>query len=189
MEESHFYKTRIEGELCNLTLFDTGGAEEFSSLRDEIIPKGDCFLFVISQEDDLSNQWGYILKIFTKAQFKYWKKDIPPIIIVSNKSDSTNKSFTSDKFLSMVKTIDLPSCEVSAKTADGVKDCFKDLISLVLMKRNPEKLQSQDAKDPNKRKSLSQRLSISLSKGLSGLGSGSGNSKRQSGVFDMKLNF
>eukprot|EP01080_Neovahlkampfia_damariscottae_P010609 gene10609-3127_t len=186
MEESHFYKTRIDGELCDLTIYDTGGAEEFASLRDEIIPKADCFFFVISQEEDLSKQWSVILKFFTKAQFSVWKKNIPPIIILSNKSDTTNKAYTTEKLTSMAKTLDLPFLETSAKTGDGIKEAFKQLIGMGLTQRNPDREQKQvTEQDSNKRKSLSQRLSMSFKgKKVSGLGN-----KRSSGIFDMKINF
>jgi len=127
-----------EGSIkCKLQLWDTGGQERFSSIRPMYYrgSLGTILVFDLTNSASFEHlpQWIEEVRANIKAEI--------PVLLVGNKSDLIDQRAVSIEEISKF-TIDfnLYYMETSAKTGDGVGDCFYILACLMIGQGVPEQL-------------------------------------------------
>jgi len=128
----------FEGPIkCKLQLWDTGGQERFSSIR-PMYYRGSLGTILVF---DLTNfasfehlpQWIEEVRANIKADI--------PVLLVGNKSDLTDQRAVSvEELNNFTRDFNLYYMETSAKTGDGVGDCFYILACLMIGQGVPDQL-------------------------------------------------
>ena len=119
-----------EGELrCKLQIWDTGGQERFSSIR-PMYYRGSLGALVIY---DLTNYESFEHLPQWIEEIRANIKNEIPLLLVGNKSDLTGQRAVSmEEINDFTEKFNLYYMETSAKTGDGVGDCFHILACLMI---------------------------------------------------------
>ena len=122
---------------CKLQLWDTGGQERFSSIRPMYYrgSLGTILVFDLTNSASFEHlpQWIEEVRANIKAEI--------PVLLVGNKSDLVDQRAVSIKEISkFIKDFNLYYMETSAKTGDGVGDCFYILACLMIGQGVPDQL-------------------------------------------------
>jgi small GTP-binding protein len=122
---------------CKLQLWDTGGQERFSSIRPMYYrgSLGVVLVFDLTNSDSFEHlpQWIEEVRANVKAEI--------PLLLVGNKSDLIDQRAVSmDEINHFTHDFNLFYMETSAKTGDGVGDCFYILACLMVGQGVPEQL-------------------------------------------------
>ncbi|MBY8988279.1 MAG: GTP-binding protein, partial [Candidatus Lokiarchaeota archaeon] len=122
---------------CKLQLWDTGGQERFSSIRPMYYrgSLGTILVFDLTNSASFEHlpQWIEEVRANIKAEI--------PVLLVGNKSDLIDQRAVSAKEISrFTSNFNLYYMETSAKTGDGVGDCFYILACLMIGQGVPEQL-------------------------------------------------
>jgi Ras-related protein Rab-1A len=122
---------------CKLQLWDTGGQERFSSIRPMYYrgSLGVVLVFDLTNSDSFEHlpQWIEEVRANVKAEI--------PLLLVGNKSDLIDQRIVSmDEINRFTRDFNLYYMETSAKTGDGVGDCFYILACLMVGQGVPEQL-------------------------------------------------
>ena len=127
-----------EGSIkCKLQLWDTGGQERFSSIRPMYYrgSLGTILVFDLTNSASFEHlpQWIEEVRANIKAEI--------PVLLVGNKSDLIDQRAVSIEEISkFTNDFNLYYMETSAKTGDGVGDCFYILACLMIGQGVPEQL-------------------------------------------------
>ncbi|NHJ24326.1 MAG: GTP-binding protein [Candidatus Lokiarchaeota archaeon] len=127
-----------EGSIkCKLQLWDTGGQERFSSIRPMYYrgSLGVVLVFDLTNSDSFEHlpQWIEEVRANVKAEI--------PLLLVGNKSDLLEqRAVTMEEINRFTRDFNLYYMETSAKTGDGVGDCFYILACLMIGQGVPEQL-------------------------------------------------
>ena len=129
--------TEEEPIRCKLQLWDTGGQERFSSIRPMYYrgSLGAVLVFDLTNSASFEHlpQWIEEVRANIKAEI--------PLLLVGNKSDLIDqRTISVDEVNRFTKDFNLYYMETSAKTGDGVGDCFYILACLMIGQGVPEKL-------------------------------------------------
>ena len=124
---------------CKLQLWDTGGQERFSSIRPMYYrgSLGTILVFDLTNSASFEHlpQWIEEVRANIKAEI--------PVLLVGNKSDLIDqRAVTAEEISRFTKNFNLYYMETSAKTGDGVGDCFYILACLMIGQGVPEQLVS-----------------------------------------------
>ena len=122
---------------AKLQLWDTGGQERFSSIRPMYYrgSLGAVLVFDLTNPTSFEHLPKWIEEIRANV-----KADIP-ILLVGNKSDLVNeRAVFLDEINEFTRIFNLYYMETSAKTGEGVGDCFYILACLMIGQGVPEKL-------------------------------------------------
>jgi small GTP-binding protein len=128
----------FEGPIkCKLQLWDTGGQERFSSIRPMYYrgSLGTILVFDLTNSASFEHlpQWIEEVRANIKAEI--------PVLLVGNKSDLTNQRAVSiEEINNFTRDFNLYYMETSAKTGDGVGDCFYILACLMIGQGVPDQL-------------------------------------------------
>ena len=127
-----------EGEIrCKLQIWDTGGQERFSSIR-PMYYRGSLGALVIY---DLTNYESFEHLPQWIEEIRANIKNEIPLLLVGNKSDLTEQRAVSmEEINDFTRKFNLYYMETSAKTGDGVGDCFQILAGLMIGSGVPDKL-------------------------------------------------
>jgi small GTP-binding protein len=122
---------------CKLQLWDTGGQERFSSIRPMYYrgSLGTILVFDLTNSASFEHlpQWIEEVRANIKAEI--------PVLLVGNKSDLTDeRAVTTEEISRFTQDFNLYYMETSAKTGDGVGDCFHILACLMIGQGVPEQL-------------------------------------------------
>ncbi|MHA2289612.1 MAG: Rab family GTPase, partial [Promethearchaeota archaeon] len=122
---------------CKLQLWDTGGQERFSSIRPMYYrgSLGTVLVFDLTNSASFEHlpQWIEEVRANIKAEI--------PVLLVGNKSDLIDQRAVSVEEISrFTNDFNLYYMETSAKTGDGVGDCFYILACLMIGQGVPEQL-------------------------------------------------
>jgi small GTP-binding protein len=127
-----------EGSIkCKLQLWDTGGQERFSSIRPMYYrgSLGVVLVFDLTNSDSFEHlpQWIEEVRANVKAEI--------PLLLVGNKSDLIDqRALTMGEINRFTRDFNLYYMETSAKTGEGVGDCFYILACLMVGQGVPEQL-------------------------------------------------
>jgi len=129
--------TSEESIKCKLQLWDTGGQERFSSIRPMYYrgSLGTILVFDLTNSASFEHlpQWIEEVRANIKAEI--------PVLLVGNKSDLIDQRAVSIEEISkFTNNFNLYYMETSAKTGDGVGDCFYILACLMIGQGVPEQL-------------------------------------------------
>ncbi|MBY8980558.1 MAG: GTP-binding protein [Candidatus Lokiarchaeota archaeon] len=128
----------FEGPIkCKLQLWDTGGQERFSSIRPMYYrgSLGTILVFDLTNSASFEHlpQWIEEVRANIKADI--------PVLLVGNKSDLTNiRAVSVEEINNFTRDFNLYYMETSAKTGDGVGDCFQILACLMIGQGVPDQL-------------------------------------------------
>ena len=128
----------FEGPIkCKLQLWDTGGQERFSSIRPMYyrVSLGKILVFDLTNSASFEHlpQWIEEIRANIKAEI--------PVLLVGNKSDLIDQRAVSVEELNkFTRDFNLYYMETSAKTGDGVGDCFSILACLMIGQGVPDQL-------------------------------------------------
>ncbi len=126
----------VEGLIkCKLQLWDTGGQERFSSIRPMYYrgSLGTVLVFDLTNSASFEHLPQWIEEVRSNI-----KADVP-ILLVGNKSDLVDQRAVSiEEISNFTKDFNLYYMETSAKTGDGVGDCFYILACLMIGQGIPE---------------------------------------------------
>jgi len=122
---------------CKLQLWDTGGQERFSSIRPMYYrgSLGTILVFDLTNSASFEHlpQWIEEVRANIKSEI--------PVLLVGNKSDLIDQRAVSIEEISkFINDFNLYYMETSAKTGDGVGDCFYILACLMIGQGVPEQL-------------------------------------------------
>ena len=122
---------------CKLQLWDTGGQERFSSIRPMYYrgSLGAVLVFDLTNYASFEHlpQWIEEVRANIKSEI--------PLLLVGNKSDLTDQRAVSiEEINQFTRDFNLYYMETSAKTGDGVGDCFYILACLMIGSGVPEQL-------------------------------------------------
>ncbi|MGB5910471.1 MAG: GTP-binding protein [Promethearchaeia archaeon] len=122
---------------CKLQLWDTGGQERFSSIRPMYYrgSLGAVLVFDLTNYASFEHlpQWIEEVRANIKSEI--------PLLLVGNKSDLTEQRTVSiEEINNFTRNFNLYYMETSAKTGDGVGDCFYILACLMIGSGVPEQL-------------------------------------------------
>jgi len=128
----------FEGPIkCKLQLWDTGGQERFSSIRPMYYrgSLGTILVFDLTNAASFEHlpQWIEEVRANIKAEI--------PVLLVGNKSDLIDQRAVSvEELNNFTRDFNLYYMETSAKTGDGVGDCFSILACLMIGQGVPDQL-------------------------------------------------
>ncbi|MHA1509027.1 MAG: GTP-binding protein, partial [Promethearchaeota archaeon] len=122
---------------CKLQLWDTGGQERFSSIRPMYYrgSLGTILVFDLTNSASFEHlpQWIEEVRANIKADI--------PVLLIGNKSDLTDQRAVSlDEINNFTRDFNMYYMETSAKTGDGVGDCFYILACLMIGQGVPDQL-------------------------------------------------
>jgi small GTP-binding protein len=122
---------------CKLQLWDTGGQERFSSIR-PMYYRGSLGAVLVF---DLTNYASFEHLPQWIEEVRANIKNEIPLLLVGNKSDLIDQRTISIKEINQfTKDFNLYYMETSAKTGDGVGDCFYILACLMIDQAIPKQL-------------------------------------------------
>ena len=130
----------LEGQIrAKLQIWDTGGQERFSSIR-PMYYRGSLGALLIF---DLTNSASFEHLPQWIEEVRANIKNEIPLLLVGNKSDIIDQRAVSlEEINSFTSTFNLYYMETSAKTGDGVGDCFYILACLMIGSGVPDQLVS-----------------------------------------------
>jgi small GTP-binding protein len=133
--------TEEEGPIkVKLQIWDTGGQERFSSIRPMYYrgSLGGLLIFDLTSYESFEHLPQWIEEVRSNV-----KADIP-LLLIGNKSDLLNeRALSIEEINNFTNKFNLYYMEASAKTGDGVGDCFYVLACLMVGSGVPDKLISQ----------------------------------------------
>ncbi len=133
--------TEEEGPIkVKLQIWDTGGQERFSSIRPMYYrgSLGGLLIFDLTSYESFEHlpQWIEEVRSNLKSEI--------PLLLVGNKSDLINeRALSNEEIKSFTQKFNLYYMETSAKTGEGVGDCFYILACLMVGSGIPDQLISQ----------------------------------------------
>ena len=133
--------TEEEGPIkVKLQIWDTGGQERFSSIRPMYYrgSLGGLLIFDLTSYESFEHlpQWIEEVRANIKSEI--------PLLLVGNKSDLINeRTLSNEEINSFTQKFNLYYMETSAKTGEGVGDCFYILACLMVGSGIPDQLVSQ----------------------------------------------
>ena len=128
---------KVNGEKIKVSIWDTAGQEKFQNIVKQYYNGANGVLLIY----DITSK-----KSFDRIQF--WYDDLSKnsnieelfICLVGNKLDLKNtRVITIDEAQKYAKKLDVPYFEVSAKSGEGIKELFNDIIKKIM-----DKIKSND---------------------------------------------
>ena len=151
IEDQYRTKILVDHKLSNITIVDTAGQEEYTSIRDNWIRDGDGFILVYSITDKNSFDEIKILM----DEIIMIKGDKAAIILVGNKIDLENeRTVNQNDVLSLSKEWNCISHETSAKTGYNIDNTFFDIVREIRRKKKTLEKEKEKDKKKIKKKSL-----------------------------------
>jgi len=130
IEDTYRKLVEVDGQATMLDVFDTAGQEDYSSLRDQFIGKGDGFLIVYSITSQSSFEYSSRLRTNILRV-----KDVEgsfPMVLVANKVDlEDQRQVGQDAGKQLAKKFGCPYVETSAKMDTNTSEAFFALIRTV----------------------------------------------------------
>ena len=122
---------------CKLQLWDTGGQERFGHIRPMYYQGalGAVLVYDLTNYASFEHLPQWIKEVRTNIKYEI------PLLLVGSKSDLADRRMVSiGELNNFTRDFNLFYMETSAKTGDGVMDCFFILTSLMLGAGVPEQL-------------------------------------------------
>eukprot|EP01080_Neovahlkampfia_damariscottae_P006784 gene6784-10948_t len=126
IEDCFMKNTIIDNDPIILDILDTGGREEYGSIRDEYMRTAQCFILFFSITDPSSFQDAYS---YFEQLLRSTDSNAVPLVLIGNKSDLTEERGVSfDEGKEMALRMGCPYIETSAKENINVIEAFEILI-------------------------------------------------------------
>ncbi|CAD6240569.1 GSCOCG00008850001-RA-CDS [Cotesia congregata] len=126
------YKTKqvnIDGNVVKLAIWDTAGQERFRTLTPSYYRDGQGAILMY----DVTDRNTFVkLETWLDELNTYCNKSEIVKMVVGNKIDLPDRQVTTEEGLNFARRHQTLYIESSAKTADGVKCCFEELVQKIL---------------------------------------------------------
>eukprot|EP00834_Sanchytrium_tribonematis_P004149 NODE_188_length_13518_cov_0.721142.p9 type:complete len:207 gc:universal NODE_188_length_13518_cov_0.721142:5705-6325(+) len=134
-------KSEVDGRIYNvdIEITDTAGQENYRGLwGDKYLRTADAFILVFSV---CELETLHELNSLANQVFNAKEDHKIPIVVVGNKRDLSSRQVTPIQGSSFTKQIanDATYFECSAKTGEGVSECFEQLVQHVILKKYPRR--------------------------------------------------
>eukprot|EP00049_Salpingoeca_infusionum_P015123 m.290260 g.290260 ORF g.290260 m.290260 type:complete len:966 (+) comp15816_c0_seq16:132-3029(+) len=114
-------RTEADGDTCLIEMLDTAGQEEYSSMRDQYMRHGDCFLLVYSITSRHSFDEAAAMYSFAERV----RHGPPCAVLVGNKVDLEHERVVSTvEGQRLAEQLNIPFIETSAKTSMNVQEAI-----------------------------------------------------------------
>lgn len=126
------YKTKqitIDGNAVKLAIWDTAGQERFRTLTPSYYRDGQGAILMYDVTD---RQTFLKLDTWLNELNTYCNKTDIVKMVVGNKIDLPNREVSTEEGLQFARRYQTLYIESSAKTADGVKCCFEELVQKII---------------------------------------------------------
>ncbi|XP_014479307.1 PREDICTED: ras-related protein Rab-18-B-like isoform X2 [Dinoponera quadriceps] len=126
------YKTKqisIDGNVVKLAIWDTAGQERFRTLTPSYYRDGQGAILMY----DVTDRNTFVkLETWLNELNTYCNKTDIVKMVVGNKIDLPNREVSTEEGLQFARRHQTLYIESSAKTADGVKCCFEELVQKII---------------------------------------------------------
>jgi small GTP-binding protein len=123
----------IDGKIAKLTILDTAGQEQYSSLLTDTMHNAEGFMLVFSVTDP--DSFTKLNEVEKKVKMiKESMKEVP-VILVANKIDLPRK-ITTEQGQEMAARFNCPYIETSAKTRHNIDEAFAKIVGEVRRIKN-----------------------------------------------------
>jgi len=135
IEDAHRKQVMIDGQTYILDILDTAGQEDYTVLRAQWLREKEGFLLVYSVID--RRTFEEVQQFFD--QMKQIHDVCPPLVVVGNKADMTDKrTVTKFEGSKLAESLDKSVfMETSAKTGTNIDECFVTLVREIEKRRGP----------------------------------------------------
>ncbi len=117
-----------------LTVWDIGGQARFKDLRKKFYfgTEGALLIFDLTKQETFREIEGWIKEVNEVLEYKI------PFVLIGNKMDliKDGRKLNPQEAIAFAKLFDSLYLETSAKTGEGVKDAFKELILKIVKSKN-----------------------------------------------------
>lgn len=118
----------IDGDRIKLTILDTAGQDDFSSMREVYMRQGQGFVLVCAFDDPESLDE---LEELRKSIAIVNPDPNVPIIVAANKSDLTERKVSETDIANMCKDLEVPFFATSAQKGTNVVELFESLTRII----------------------------------------------------------
>lgn len=173
IEDSFRTNLEIDGKVYRMSILDTAGQEEYSSLRDSYIRSGDGFVLVYSITSKVSFLEANALR---EEIYRVLDKDVSeqvPIVLVGNKCDLAHeRQVATEDVAEIAKEWRVPFLECSAKEKTNIDQLYETALREILayertLSGDDSEKSSEDLEDE---KNAKKKRSRKGKKGLKKLG-------------------
>ncbi len=133
IEDAYRRHDSVDSLPCVLDILDTAGQEEYKALHSTWMKDRDAFVLVFalnsfSSFQEVENFRNHIAKIHEDST--------PPILLVGNKSDLSDRKVAFDEGQALARAWGAGYVEASAKTGANIKNIFHSLVRRVRNRRS-----------------------------------------------------
>lgn len=150
IEDSYRKRVCVDGEMGVLDILDTAGQEEYSSMLDEYLRRGQGFILVyaITSNASFSEVQNFKEKLWICKDLK--QSERVPFILVGNKADlESERQVTTGEGQDLAKFFGCPFFEASAKTAVNVNEIFHQIVREIRKDIEAKGLQTKKTEAPD----------------------------------------
>jgi len=125
IEDSYSTKILVDNKLSNITIIDTAGQEEYTSIRNNWIEHGDGFILVYSIDNRNSFDEIKILM----DEITTLKDKTPPVVLIGNKCDlKSQREVSKNEGEELAISWNCIFHETSAKNDININETFFDIV-------------------------------------------------------------
>ncbi|ODV95097.1 hypothetical protein PACTADRAFT_50919, partial [Pachysolen tannophilus NRRL Y-2460] len=131
IEDSYKHYDTVDGEPVLLDILDTAGQEDYASMKESYMRRGEGFLLVFSvtSTDSFESIRSFHSQIM---RVKGEEVDYVPILLLGNKSDlQEEREVSTEQGLALSKELKCPYIETSAKYDLNVTDAFYSVVRMI----------------------------------------------------------
>ncbi|KAJ3425477.1 ras-like protein rasb [Anaeramoeba flamelloides] len=137
IEECYRKQVIVENKTCLLDILDTGGQEDYSSMRAQYMDSGEGFLIIYSIID--AESFDQVMNLCETIQ-RVKDKDVFPGVLCGNKCDLEKQREVSIKEgKAIAESLSLSFFETSAKTTNNLVESFHEIVKLIRKSAGPIK--------------------------------------------------
>jgi GTPase SAR1 family protein len=150
LEDIYSKRLCIDGNMVNIEVLDSSGAEGFMPLRELYISNGEGFIlaFDLTQANSLLYVMNIREQILRKRE-RYFhigngglqpnsKFDLPEIVLVGCKADlAAEREISRDQAITLAQDWKVPYMETSAKSNSNVQEVFEAITRNILYQQHP----------------------------------------------------
>ncbi|KNC54324.1 Psmras1, variant [Thecamonas trahens ATCC 50062] len=131
IEDSFLKQLTVDGQSCRLSILDTAGQEEYTTITDQYIEVGEGFVLVF----DITSAASFedVKKVHSKVRrVTEAMDDLPPMVLVGNKVDLVDlRQVEKETAESLAAQFGCPYFEASALTRENVENVFHEITRIM----------------------------------------------------------
>lgn len=130
IEDSYKHYATVDGKNVLLDILDTAGQEDYASMKESYMRRGEGFLLVFSVTS--SSSFESVQQFYDQIVRVKEDIDFIPMILIGNKSDLKDEREVSEAELAkLAKSLKIPYIETSAKFDLNVNELFYSVVKMI----------------------------------------------------------